>query len=129
MKDKYHNMDDDDPKRTHQYLMDKAKNKFKIMNKEGAWDSRLKEKDREVKRQPRKELISPGIQKISTSLSSLMVRSGTGVQKKLVENAQGCCTGTSQANAKALQRVLMMMLPKHQRKEPKAKIKQRRGSN
>ena len=45
MKDDYDNMDDDDPHRTPQYLMDKAENKFKILVNEGTWDAKMKDQD------------------------------------------------------------------------------------
>ena len=45
LKDDFHNLVDNDPNRTPQYLMDKAENKFKTMINEGSWDSKLKEKD------------------------------------------------------------------------------------
>ena len=45
LKDDYDNLDDDDTRRTPQYLMDKAENKFKILVNEGTWDATMKDKD------------------------------------------------------------------------------------
>ena len=38
-------MDDNDPKRIPQYLLDKAKNKFKILVNEGTWDTKMCDND------------------------------------------------------------------------------------
>ena len=45
LKDDFDNMDDNDPQRTPQYLMDKAENKYKILVNEGTWESNLNDKD------------------------------------------------------------------------------------
>ena len=75
LKDDYHNLDDDDPHQTPQYLMDKAENKFKILINEGTWDATMKNKDElmTIKAKLRKLKRQKGGQKGKTKISKIRV--------------------------------------------------------